>query len=137
MPLAFLAIAWLTLMTGINGNYTAVGQQMQADFPGFVGFLAGLIGIALFFRLIDMPNAGRVFLILVLVVYLMEHAGVLTALESLGANAANATATSANSGSSAATSSGNAAAAATSGAAGTSDATPLTTPANSGAIGSA
>ena len=123
MALALVAIAWLLVMTGINGNYTAVGNQMQADFPGFVNYLAGLIGIAVFFRLIDMPNAGRVFLILVLVAFLMQNTSVLTQLEAIGngtaANSANASA-----GSAQATSAN--AAAATSA---TGNATPLTTPA--------
>src|SRR5208282_3605979 len=131
MALALVAIAWLLVMTGINGNYTAVGNQMQADFPGFVNYLAGIIGIAVFFRLIDMPNAGRVFLILVLVAFLMQNTNVLTQLESVTGTAANA------SGSGTNATSANAATATS--ATGTA-ATPLTTPApgtGTGGIGSA
>ena len=131
MALALVAIAWLLVMTGINGNYTAVGNQMQADFPGFVNYLAGIIGIAVFFRLIDMPNAGRVFLILVLVAFLMQNTNVLTQLEAVtGSTSANASAN--------ATSATSANAAAATSA--TGNATPLTTPApgtGSGGIGSA
>ena len=131
MALALVAIAWLLVMTGINGNYTAVGNQMQSDFPGFVNYLAGIIGIAVFFRLIDMPNAGRVFLILVLVAFLMQNTNVLTQLESVTGTAANA------SGSGTNATSANAATATS--ATGTA-ATPLTTPApgtGTGGIGSA
>jgi uncharacterized membrane protein HdeD (DUF308 family) len=136
MALALVAIAWLLVMTGINGNYTAVGNQMQADFPGFVNYLAGIIGIAVFFRLIDMPNAGRVFLILVLVAFLMQNTNVLTQLEAVtGSTSANASANATSA------TSANAAAATSATAPSTgSGATPLTTPApgtGSGGIGSA
>jgi hypothetical protein len=94
MPLALVAFAWLAVMTGINGNYAQVGQQFESDVlnngqgGGFLAFMSVLLGIAIFFRLIGLPNAGRVFLILVLVVFLLENANVLTALQNLGGTAA-------------------------------------------------
>jgi hypothetical protein len=95
MPLALVALAWLLLMTGINGNYTAVGNQFETDVlnngqgGGFFQFMAGLLGIAVFFRVIGMPNAGRVFLILVLIVFMLENANVLTALQNVGSATAS------------------------------------------------
>jgi hypothetical protein len=94
MPLALIAIAWLAIMTGINGNYADVGKQFESDVlnngqgGGFLSFMAGLVSIAVFFRVIGLPNAGRVFLILVIVVFLLENANVLTALQSIGGSAA-------------------------------------------------
>src|SRR5271170_6612238 len=122
MPLVALALAWLTLMVGINGNYKQVAAQMQADLPGFFSLMVGILGIAAFFRLIDMPNAGRVFLVLVLIVYLMSNTQVLTSLENIGATSTAATPA-------ASTASTGVATTAAATASGTGDATPLTTPA--------
>src|SRR5271166_6466535 len=84
MPLALVILAAFLIMTGITGNYAKVGAQFQSDVMGqggFISFMEGIIGIAIFFRVIGMPNAGRVFLILVIGVYLLSNQGVLTALQ--------------------------------------------------------
>src|SRR5271165_7252933 len=91
MPLALIVAAWILVMTGIRGNYTDLGKQFQSDVMsqgGFFNFLVGIIGIAIFFRLIGMPNAGRAFLILVILAFLLQNANVLTTLESIAAPAA-------------------------------------------------
>lgn len=99
MPLALLAASWLLLMTGINGNYAEVGAQFETDVlnngqgGGFLAFMAGLVSISVFFRVIGLPNAGRVFLILVLVVFLLQNENVLTALQNIGGQVAQAPAT--------------------------------------------
>jgi hypothetical protein len=95
MPLALLVIGALLIMTGIKGGSApaAVGAAFDQDVmgpSGFLNFLIGLIGIAVFFRLIDMPNAGRFFLILVLLVFLAQNANVLTALQNVTASTSNA-----------------------------------------------
>lgn len=89
MPLALVTLAAFLILVGIKGNYAKVGSQFQQDVMGQGGyfqFLAGILGIAIFFRLIGMPNAGRVFLILVILVYLMQNKNVLSALENLSSN---------------------------------------------------
>lgn len=89
MPLALVTLAAFLILVGIKGNYAQVGSQFQQDVMGQGGyfqFLAGILGIAIFFRLIGMPNAGRVFLILVILVYLMQNKNVLSALENLSAS---------------------------------------------------
>lgn len=91
MPLALVVIAWILIMTGINGNYAALGQQFNNDVlgqGGFFNFLVGIVGIAVFFRVVDMPNAGRVFIGLVILAYLLQNANVLTSLESVGTGVA-------------------------------------------------
>lgn len=158
MPLALIAIAWLIIMTGINGNYTAVGTAFEQDVlnngqgGGFLSFLAGIVGIAVFFRVIDMPNAGRVFLVLVILVFVMRNAGVLTALENIGGAPTTAAASTALPTGAinaapfqAASSFANSILSAVQGPSGGAptvgsnpgDSTPLTTPAGSGGIGSA
>lgn len=105
MPLAFLALAWLAVMTGINGNYADVSAAFKQDVTGtgtggFISFAAGIIGIAVFFRLIGLPSAGKVFLFLVILVFVIENnSQLLPALESIGSgSAATASATPATTG---------------------------------------
>jgi len=106
MPLALAIIAWVLVMTGIRGNYANVGKQFEADVVGnppatsgsFLGFLVGIIGIAVFFRLIGAPEAGKVFLGLVLLVFLMQNANVFSALSSATSGSSTAVTTSATTG---------------------------------------
>jgi hypothetical protein len=90
MPLALVVIAVFVILTGLKGNFSAVGTQFTADImgpQGFLSFLVGIIGIAVFFRLIDMPNAGRAFVTLVIVVFLLQNSSVITTLQNLGTTA--------------------------------------------------
>jgi hypothetical protein len=140
MPLALLAIAALMIITGLKGNYSAVGNAFNTDVMGangqggFLSFMLGIVGIAVFFRIIGMPNAGKVFLVLVILVFIMENQNVLTAVQSAitgGTTAATPTAGTTSTGSATTAN----ALPGTSG-----NATPLTTPApgtGSGGIGSA
>ena len=92
MPLALVTIAVFLILVGIKGNYKDVGQQFESDFMGqggFFNFLVGIVGIAIFFRLLGLPNAGRVFLILVLLVYFMQNQNVLKAFQNLSAGSSN------------------------------------------------
>ena len=82
MPLAFLIIAILAGTVAIKGNWQQVGAQAQSD-SGFIQFIIGIIAIAVFFRLIEMPNAGRIFIILVIGAYLLQNSNVLTQLQNL------------------------------------------------------
>lgn len=149
MPLALIALAWLLVMTGINGNYTNVGNAFEQDVMGqggsgggFLNFLVGIVGIAVFFRMLGMPNAGRVFLILIIIVFILQNQGVLTALESLGASTTatngqgQASASTGSNVSSATTTPASALGAVTVGS-NPGNATPLTTLPGSGGIGSA
>lgn len=152
MPIALVAAAWLLIMTGINGDETAVGQRFQTDVfgsggsGGFLNFLAGILGIAIFFRVIGLPTVGRAFLVLVILVFVLQNPNVLTALENIGgsATATNTPASSPTVAGNSATTAGlvnNAAASVLGLLPSGSNATPLTTPApgtgSSGGIGSA
>ena len=91
MPLALVVLAAFLILTGVKGNYAEVGQQFDTDVAGqggFFSFLVGILGIAILFRLIGLPNAGKAFLTLVIVVYLLQNANVLKALQNLGATTA-------------------------------------------------
>jgi len=92
MPLALIALAAMLFIIGVTGNYATAGALVEDDVmgnpgPGFLQFMIGIIGIGAFFRLIGMPNAGRVFLILVILVYLMKNTNAITALENVTAAA--------------------------------------------------
>lgn len=106
MPLALIVVAWILIMTGIRGDYAALGQSFSTDVMskgGFFNFGVGIVGIAAFFRLIGLPNAGRAFLILVIVAYLLQNQNVLTALEQVAAPSASGNAAASGSGSGAGT----------------------------------
>src|SRR5271166_6634565 len=109
MPLALVALAVMLFIIGVTGNYGTAGALVEDDVmgnpgPGFLQFMIGIIGIGAFFRLIGMPNAGRVFLVLVILVYLMKNTNTITALENVAAGSS----ASASSGSGQAPSSGSA-----------------------------
>ena len=142
MPLLLIVIGSLLIITGVNGQYAALGANFEQDVlgqgqtgGGFLNFMVGLTGLAVVFRLLDMPTAGKIFITLVLIVFIMENQGVLTALENIGQTAAAGPASSATGSSGVASSAPGLSPSQP--AAGTSNATPLTTPAGSGGIGSA
>ena len=97
MPIFLAALGALLIMTSINGQYAQVGAAFEQDVMGngqgggFLNFIVGIVGIAAFFRLIGMPNAGKVFIVLVILAYMIKNANLLTALESLGSSSSTAT----------------------------------------------
>src|SRR5271166_4411949 len=104
MPLALVALAAMLFIIGVTGNYDKAGALVEDDVmgtpgPGFLQFMIGIIGIGAFFRLIGMPNAGRVFLILVILVYLMKNTNAITALENVTAAASTGSGTGSSTGS--------------------------------------
>ena len=96
MPLALLIIGALLVMAGITGNFAALGTRFDDDVLGgdgsksFLQFAVGIAGIAIFFRLLGIPNAGRFFIVLVILVYLMQNSNVLNSLSNIGAAPGNA-----------------------------------------------
>lgn len=89
MPLALFLAACLFIAVAIKGNYPQAGALFQQTFfstnggnKGFFVWFASILGIAIIFRIIDAPRAGKAFLALLLVVYFMQNQGVLTSLES-------------------------------------------------------
>lgn len=95
MPLALIIVAILLAITGIKGNYQAVGQQFQTTFftgdqgqAGFASWLGAILGLAIIFRLIQAPGAGKLFISLVLLAFLLNHAGQLQQVEKMAASLA-------------------------------------------------
>src|SRR5271166_3938424 len=98
MPLALVALAAMLFIIGVTGNYATAGALVEDDVlgnpgPGFLQFMIGIIGIGAFFRLIGMPNAGRVFLMLVILVYLMKNTNTIAALENVAAGSSTSPST--------------------------------------------
>lgn len=145
MPFALAAIAALLVITGIKGNYAAVGNQFNTDFMGangtggFFSFALGITGIAVFFRVLQMPQVGEAFLGLVILVFIFQNPNVLTAVQSaIGGTTTTAAATTPAAGTNTGAAQTSSTLAGSNPAAGNS--TPLTTPAagtGSGGIGSA
>jgi Flp pilus assembly pilin Flp len=83
MPLALIVFATLALLTALKGNFVEVGDAFQKDVvEGFLPMGAGLVGLALVFSIIGAPGAGRVFISLVLVSYLLTNSTAIKAIES-------------------------------------------------------
>ena len=89
MPLALVVIAVLLALIGIKGNYAEVGAQFESDVMptggkgGFLQWMIGITGVAMLFRLIGMPRAGQVFIVLVILAWIMQNKNVLTALQNV------------------------------------------------------
>jgi Flp pilus assembly pilin Flp len=83
MPLALIVLATLAFLTAIKGNFVEVGEAFQKDvIKGFLPMGAGLVGLATVFAIIGAPGAGRVFISLVLVSYLLTNSTAIKAIES-------------------------------------------------------
>lgn len=94
MPLALIIVAALVFLTGIKGNYAAVGAQFDTTFfggaptgnaaasPGFLAWFGAIFGISILFRVIGAPRAGELFLTLLILVYFIEHDSVLAEIQS-------------------------------------------------------
>lgn len=84
MPLALVIIAMLAILTGIKGNYQDVGTAFQQDVAskgGFIAWAGAIIGIALLFRMIQAPNAGRLFIALVLISFFLQNTTVISEID--------------------------------------------------------
>jgi Flp pilus assembly pilin Flp len=83
MPLALIVLATLAFLTAIKGNFVEVGDAFQEDVvDGFLPMGAGLVGLALVFSVIGAPGAGRVFISLVLIAYLLTNSTAIKSIES-------------------------------------------------------
>lgn len=87
MPLALALIAAMMFIVAVRGNYADAGALYQETFfgaggkSGFLLWFGSILGIAIIFRLIQAPRAGEMFIILLLLVYFLEHQNVLSAIE--------------------------------------------------------
>jgi hypothetical protein len=88
MPIALIVAAILLAITGIKGNYQAVGTQFQTTFfggadgqAGFAAWLGAIFGLAIIFRLIQAPGAGKLFISLVLLAFMLNHVQALKGIE--------------------------------------------------------
>ena len=93
MPIVLFITGALLVYLGILGKdrIAQAGALFEDDImgnpgPGFLQWGIGVLGISAFFRLVGMPNAGRYFLILVVLAWVFKNQNVLTKLQSLSAS---------------------------------------------------
>lgn len=76
MPLALLFIGILAVIVAIKGNYAQVAQQLTSDFSGSAGFIpwvAAIVIIAIVGKAANVPNASKMFIALIILVYLFAN----------------------------------------------------------------
>jgi Flp pilus assembly pilin Flp len=82
MPLALIVLGTLAALTALKGNYDKVGEAFQKDvIEGFLPMGLGLVGLGVVFSVIGAPNAGRVFISLVLIAYFLTNSTAIKAIE--------------------------------------------------------
>jgi hypothetical protein len=78
MPLALLVIGALAIITGIKGNQAQVLGQFESDLTGSGGFIywiAAIVVFAIFGRVAGLSSAAKMFIALILVVYVVAQNG--------------------------------------------------------------
>jgi len=76
MPLAFLLIGILFVIVAVKGNLSAAWTQFDSDLTGSGGFIYWIVAIillAILGRVLEMPNAAKAFIGLVVVVYVFHQ----------------------------------------------------------------
>jgi type III secretory pathway component EscV len=83
VPVALLALAIIFVVTAIKGNQNDVATQFNSDITGSGGFfvwVGALLLIAVGGRLLGVPKAGKVLIILIIAVYVISQNGVFSKL---------------------------------------------------------
>jgi hypothetical protein len=84
MPLALLFIGLLLVIVAIKGNYSAVFSQLETDLTGSGNFLVWIFAImfvAIAGKILELPQAAKLFVTLILVVYVVSNVGIFTKAE--------------------------------------------------------
>jgi len=86
MPVFLIIVGMVLMMAAINSQIGALGSLAKRDLfgsgasgdYGFIIWAAAVIAIGAVLRAIDLPDAGRFLVALVIVAYLLGHAGIPT-----------------------------------------------------------
>jgi hypothetical protein len=85
MPIAILLFGILMLMTAIKGNQNAVATQLNKDFTGAGGNFFVWVGLVIMLgfigRVLHIPNAMKLLIALIVLVYLFKQKGIFTQLD--------------------------------------------------------
>ena len=100
MPLALLIVGLLVCLTGLRGNYTAVAAQLTKDFsqttnvtlpggpagtsvafPSYFVWMGCIIMVAVVTKALHLPDAGKVLIALIIVVFVISAPGIFTQFE--------------------------------------------------------
>jgi hypothetical protein len=85
MPIAILLFGILMLMTAIKGNQNAVATQLNKDFTGAGGNFFVWVGLIIMLgfigRVLHIPNAMKLLIALIVLVYLFKQKGIFTQLD--------------------------------------------------------
>lgn len=88
MFLAFVAVGLLAIVTALRGNQAQVAAQLEQDFtsksagPSFWTWIGALILLAIIGRVTGATNAVRLFIVLLIVVYIVANRGLLANFKS-------------------------------------------------------
>jgi hypothetical protein len=76
MPLALLFIGILAVVIAVKGNQNDVAKQLVTDFSGassFVPWIVAILVIAVIGKVANVPNASKMFIGLIVIVYLFAN----------------------------------------------------------------
>lgn len=88
MPLVLLILAAMVIVVGLKGNFSAVAHQLDVDLLGepsangtpagasFLLWIGAILFIAVVGKILNIPTASKLFMVLILCVYLVSNAGV-------------------------------------------------------------
>jgi hypothetical protein len=71
----------------VNGTVPQLGKQLNADIlgsnnqPGFGEWVAAILTVSIVAKSLDLPDAGRALMVLVVLVYLLADKGLITQIE--------------------------------------------------------
>lgn len=88
MPLALAITAILLIVIAVKGNVDTAGKLFNKTFfgqngkSGFLLWFGSIIGIAAIFRIIQAPRAGELFIALLVIVFFLQHNGILQQIDS-------------------------------------------------------
>ncbi len=84
MVVALLVIGIILGLAGINGQLPALGAQVKKDLlaqggqVGFIEWAGAILGVSIITKNLDMPEAGKLFMALIVIVYLLKNEQVIT-----------------------------------------------------------
>jgi hypothetical protein len=95
MPAALIIIGLVLGMAAVNDKIGDLGTLIKSDFfgskqgdYGFIVWAAAIIIVAAVLRVLDLPEAGKLLIVLIVLAYLLGNANIpqqiLTAIESAG-----------------------------------------------------
>jgi hypothetical protein len=84
MPLLFIGTGVIFILTGLNGNPSALYAAVKNDFTGqnnFIYWMLSILTLGALGYIPDLKNLSRLFIVLVVIVLLLDNGGFFTQLQ--------------------------------------------------------